>query len=76
MITITPNSEAVGCTSANSAEFESEICSTFATGESATTLLHIRIIPASFWKGLADCDSGRVVDMGRALEDEPPKSGN
>jgi hypothetical protein len=31
-------------------------------------------IPDSFWVGLKECDSGRVVDMDRALNEPPPES--
>jgi hypothetical protein len=30
-------------------------------------------IPDSFWAGLKECDSGRVVDMEKALTELPPK---
>ena len=29
-------------------------------------------LPSSFWKGLADCDNGRVVDLDTALDTPPP----
>ena len=29
-------------------------------------------IPASFLRGLADCEAGRVVDMERAMNEPPP----
>jgi len=29
-------------------------------------------IPDSFWQGLRDCDTGRVVDMDRAMSETPP----
>lgn len=30
-------------------------------------------IPDSFWAGLQDCNSGRVVDMEKALNEPPPE---
>jgi hypothetical protein len=39
--------------------------------ESTSMVLDLEV-PDSFWKGLADCDAGRVVDFERALEEDPP----
>ena len=40
---------------------------------SGTTEINLAI-PASFLKGLADCDAGRVVDMDKAMEEPPPST--
>ena len=44
--------------------------------ESVTTTTAVEVsqidLPESFLAGLADYEAGRIVDMERALEDEPP----
>jgi hypothetical protein len=30
-------------------------------------------VPESFWRGLADCQSGRVMEMDEALENPPAR---
>jgi len=41
-------------------------------GRSGTIQVNVTEIPKSFWKGISDCDSGRVIDMDRALNEPPP----
>jgi hypothetical protein len=71
MITITPHIY-VQENSAGNAEFDINVLIDEPVGYSGTTKIHLNRIPKSFWKGLADCDSGRVVDMDRAMNEPPP----
>lgn len=32
-------------------------------------------VPESFWRGLADCQAGRVMEMDEALQNLPPREG-
>jgi hypothetical protein len=71
MITITPDN-GVESISSKGIEINSKVWGEQTTGQSATTPVKVNLIPESFWNGLRDCESGRVVDMGRAME-EPPR---
>jgi hypothetical protein len=35
--------------------------------------IDITPIPESFFRGLADCENGRVIDMERAMDEKPPE---
>ena len=60
--------------SAAGAEFDSQVLIDKATGQSGAIPIDVKIIPDSFWEGLADCDAGRVVDMDRAMNEPPPEA--
>jgi hypothetical protein len=70
MITITPE-KPVETFSLGGVQFHSQIFH-YPEGESGTTRVHITETPQSFLKGLADCNSGRVIDMQRAMNEPPP----
>jgi hypothetical protein len=36
------------------------------------TQINTEPIPESFFRGLADCEAGRVVEMDRAMNESPP----
>ena len=71
MITITPD-QGVEAFSTKGVEIDS--FAFLAIGHSSSPQIKVITIPESFWKGLSDCDSGRVVDMDRAMNDTPPNA--
>jgi len=72
MITIIPENN-VQAPSAVVNEFDIRIMeSVGVNGHSGTTQINMKSVPKSFWKGLSDCDSGRVIDMDRAMNEPPP----
>ena len=71
MITITPN-HPIETMSARGAEVNSRIKYENPSGKSGVVQVVIQPIPASFLRGLADCESGRTVEMGRAMDEKPP----
>lgn len=71
MITIIPDKN-IQSLSAVGAEFEIHVLNDAVAGHSSTTQIDVMEIPKSFWKGLSDCDSGRVIDMDRAMNEPPP----
>lgn len=72
MITIIPETTN-GVFSAPGANFNSRILNN-ATGQSSVIKVDVNVktIPESFLRGLADCENGRVIDMGRAMNETPP----
>jgi hypothetical protein len=53
-------------------EFTSRI-KTNPSGTSSVVRIDITPIPESFFRGLADCENGRVIDMERAMDEKPPE---
>jgi hypothetical protein len=58
--------------SSNSARFNISFPASDQNAKSVAVSVDIKPIPESFWRGLADCESGRVVDMERAMKEKPP----
>jgi hypothetical protein len=71
MITIIPKNPS-DAFSTPGIEFTSRV-NTNPTGKSSVVQIDITPIPESFFRGLADCENGRVVDMDRAMDEKPPE---
>jgi|GEM_PF-4865034 len=71
MITIIPDKN-IQTFSAVGAKFRNYALTDEVAGQSGTIQINVTEIPKSFWKGISDCDSGRVIDMDRALNEPPP----
>ena len=74
MPTLTFHKEKNLATTEGNIEFESafQVEQVFPWDSTCTISVDIKI-PDSFWEGLEDCDSGRVVDTERALNEPPPE---
>jgi hypothetical protein len=64
----------VSVSSATGAIFDSRIKLENWGGKSTAIQIDIKPIPESFFRGMADCENGRVVDMERAMDEKPPQT--
>jgi hypothetical protein len=76
MITITPeeNPQEQSAFSNNAVRYQ--MCLKVENQVAKTTNIQVdmKSIPESFMRGMADCQSGRVVDMGKAMTEPPPNA--
>jgi hypothetical protein len=60
--------------SSNAVQYQMCMVVDHQSAKSANMKLDIQTIPESFMRGMADCQSGRVVDMDKAMTEPPPNA--